>query len=138
MSRFFGEITKSEDYNVNLGKVVTVNSATCSIGENPVVYSSRLGEIWIYGILLPPTSGSFPDVISELFSVPVPSSFSNRGWISVYGTLTNLPDAVTPFLLEYTYSNGKAVFRNFASSGTYRLSAMQKLYIPAVRICAFY
>ncbi|QIJ58771.1 sialidase [psittacine adenovirus 6] len=138
ISRFFGSITSGYNLNVNLGLVVTVEPTSCSVSTDPVVYTVYNGEVWIYGVLLPPDGGSFPSDIATMFSFSTPGWFVNKGWFPVFGTDSTKPYSVNTFLFEYIYSNQKIVVRCFAAPPTGpKLADMKKIYIPAVRLCAF-
>ncbi|AEC32095.1 sialidase [Raptor adenovirus 1] len=140
ISRFFGALTFTPYTNVNLGFAVRVISTNCSLpGSSDYLRYRIIGpEIWLAGALMPPTSGTnkFPDVLSTMFTIEAPQAFSVRGWITVFGTTYDRAYSVTPFLFEYTYTSDKLVqFKCFNAPSTGpKLSEMQRLYIPSIRI----
>lgn len=139
-SRFWADITRPVVSNVNLGRVVEVFSNACTAtGSTALKYRLDGPDIYLAGVLLPPTSGTFPSTLTDLFKFPLPNAVSTRtGWITCFGSKSQPGAEFFAFPIEYRcdYANKQMIFRcfnNTSVAGT-ALSAMTIIYIPDTKI----
>ncbi|UVZ42945.1 sialidase [Siadenovirus carbocapituli] len=135
LSRYWPALYPSVVTNVDVGFPVTVNEGYCALGSPPLRVRREGTSIWLGGVLLPPTGGSFPNTLQMLFSLPYGGISDKVGYIQCVGSTTNPPAAMYPVLLEY-YCRDYISVRCFASTVTngLKLSDLKILCFPDVRV----